>query len=117
MRSLPFRPESLSGVVAFYSIHHLPRGELGEVLDEFHRVLIPAGLLVVATHLGAGEVYTDEFLGHRIEVVGGTLFQEGELRAALQRRSFEVIETGHREALPDEYQSKRVYLTARRVDA
>jgi SAM-dependent methyltransferase len=116
MRALPFRSQSFSGAVAFYSIQHLPRLVLGNALSEIHRVLIPDGILVVATHLGHGEVYVDEFLGHKIDPVGGTLYAEEELRLELERRSFRVEQARRRGPLPHEHQSERVYLTARRED-
>lgn len=116
MRALPFRSQSFSGAVAFYSIQHLPRLALGDALSEIHRVLVPDGILVVATHLGHGEVYVDEFLGHRIDPVGGTLYTEEELRLALERRSFRVEQARRRGPLPHEHQSERIYLTARRED-
>jgi ubiquinone/menaquinone biosynthesis C-methylase UbiE len=115
-RALPFHSKSFSGAVAFYSIQHLPRWSLAEALSEIHRVLVPEGVLVVATHLGHGEVYVDEFLGHEIAPVGGTLYTEEELRHELERRSFRVEQTRRRGPLPHEHPSERIYLTARRED-
>lgn len=113
MRSTPFGSESFSGVVAFYSIHHLPRSILQSVLAEIRRVLRPAGQFVVVTHLGESEVYSSEFLGHQIETVGGTLYGNDELVDALQNNSFLVEEVRYRDPLPNERQSKRIYLTSR----
>jgi len=48
MRALPFRARAFSGVVAFYSIQHLPRSALGFALSEIRRVLTADGILVVA---------------------------------------------------------------------
>ncbi len=116
MRALPFHSQSFSGAVGLYSIQHLPRLALGDVLSEIRRVLVRDGILVVATHLGHGEVYVDEFLGHQIDPVGGTLYGEEELRLELERRSFRVEQARRRGPLPHEHQSERVYLTARRED-
>jgi ubiquinone/menaquinone biosynthesis C-methylase UbiE len=116
MRAIPFRSQSLSGAVAFYSIQHLPRAALEGFLHEIRRVLIPDGLVVVATHLGHGEVYVDEFLGHQIDPVGGTLYEEADLCLALERHSFRVEQVRTRGPLAHEHQSERVYLTARRED-
>ncbi len=116
MRSLPFRSQSFSGAVGFYSIQHLPRLALGDTLSEIRRVLVRDGILVVATHLGHGEVYVDEFLGHQIDPVGGTLYGEEELRRELEHRSFRVEQSRRRGPLAHEHQSERVYLTARRED-
>ncbi len=113
MRSAPFGSESFSGVVAFYSIHHLPRSALGSALTEIRRILKPAGLFVVATHLGESEVYSSEFLGHRIGTVGGTLYRKDELLDELQNQSFVVEDVRHRDPLPHEHQSRRIYVTSR----
>jgi ubiquinone/menaquinone biosynthesis C-methylase UbiE len=114
MRSLPYRSGSFSAVVAFYSIQHIPRLTLQDALDEISRVLFPEGLLIVAAHLGVGETYTEEFLGHRTERIGGTFYGDEELHDALRRHSFSIHVSRQRNPLPHEYQSKRIYLLARK---
>lgn len=116
MRALPFRSGSFSGVVAFYSVHNLPRPELPIALAEIHRILKPSGVFVVATHLGEGEVYSDEFLGHKIDTVGGTLYGDDELLATLDGQSFVVEEVRFRDPLPHEHDTERIYVTCRRGD-
>jgi SAM-dependent methyltransferase len=113
MRSLPFDAGSFSGVVAFYSVHHLPRPALRIALAEMRRVLKPAGLLVVATHLGESEVYTSTFLGHEVTTVGGTMYGADELVGVLESESFVLESIRHRDPLPHEHTSKRIYLAAR----
>ena len=113
MRSIPIRSGCFSGVVAFYSVHNLPRSELPTALAEIHRILKPWGTLVVATHLGEGEVYSNEFLGHDIETVGGTLYRDDELLRALEGQSFVVEEVRYRDPLPHEHKTERIYLTCR----
>ena len=115
MRSIPLRSGSLSGVVAFYSVHNLARRTLGTALAEIHRVLEPSGTFVVATHLGEAEVYSNEFLGHDIATVGGTLYREDELLAALDTQSYVVETVQRRGPLPHEHDSERIYLTCRRA--
>jgi SAM-dependent methyltransferase len=115
MRSLPCRSGSLAGVIAFYSIQHVPRAELAGVLDELRRVLRPRGLLVLAAHLGEGEVFSDEFLGHQIERTGATLYARTELERALHGHSFKVETVRQRGPLPHEHQSRRLYLIARQL--
>jgi ubiquinone/menaquinone biosynthesis C-methylase UbiE len=116
MRAIPFRSESFSGVVAFYSVHNLPRPALGTALAEINRILKPSGTLVVTTHLGDGEVYSNEFLGHNIDPVGGTLYRDHELLAALGSQSFVVEDVRYRDPLSHENNTERIYATCRRAD-
>lgn len=113
MRALPFGPRTCSAAVLFYSLQHVPRAHLRSVLSELRRVLILDGMVVVATHLGEGEVFSDEFLGHQIATVGGTLYSREELERALLAHSFRVKLVRQRGPLPHEHQSQRVYLIAR----
>ena len=116
MRALPFGPQVFSAAVAFYSIQHLPRVELPSVLDEIRRVLAPGGMLVIAAHLGEGEITVGEFLGQAIRPVGGTFYGSEELEAVLRHQSFRVDRTWYRGPLPHEHPSPRIYLIGRRDD-
>jgi len=82
-------------------------------LTEIRRILKPAGLFVVATHLGESEVYSSEFLGHQIETVGGTLYSKDELLDELRSHSFVVEDVRLRDPLPHEHQSRRIYVMSR----
>jgi len=113
LRSLPVEDRHCAGVVAFYSLQHVPRGDVGQVLREIRRVLIPNGVLLLATHLGEGEVFTEQFLGHQIAPVGGTLYGQKELGKALAAHAFVIELARVRGPLPHEHPSQRVYLTAR----
>lgn len=116
MRSMPFRSGAFSGVAAYYSIHNLPRPSLPTAFAEIHRILKPSGWFVAATHLGDGEVYSNEFLGHDIKTVGGVLYRDDELLLALERHSFVVEEVRYRDPMPHEHNTRRIYLICRRAD-
>jgi ubiquinone/menaquinone biosynthesis C-methylase UbiE len=113
MRSLPVRSRSCSGAVTFYSLQHVPRAAIGAVFRELGRVLVRDGILVVATHLGEGEVYLSEFLGHHLDPVGGTYHAQDELERALVSEAFVIEDVRHRDPLAHEHQSRRIYLIAR----
>ena len=113
MRSLPVRSRSCAGATMFYSLQHVPRADITKVFGELRRVLVQGGIIVVATHLGEGELYISEFLGHHVDPVGGTLHTQEELEKALMGESFVLEEIRHRDPLPHEHQSERVYIIAR----
>jgi ubiquinone/menaquinone biosynthesis C-methylase UbiE len=116
MRSMPFHSGTFSCVIAYYSVHNLPRPALRTAVAEIHRILKQFGSFVVATHLGEGEVYSNEFLGHNIETVGGTLYRDDELLEVLDRYSFVIEEVHYRDPLPHEHNTQRIYLSCRRAD-
>ncbi len=114
MRRLPFRNGAFALVVAYYSIHHVERGVVGEVLEEIARVLISGGAFLLATHLGDGDVYVEEFLGHQIETVGGVLYRREDLLGMLGGAGFAVEREQERGPILHEYESQRIYLLSHR---
>lgn len=113
-RALPLADVAFGLVVAFYSLHHLARSEMSRALAEAARVLRPRGSLLVATHLGRGQVTTGEFLGHDVEPIGATFYSPEELAERLRGLGFDVEGVRRRAPLEHEYPSERIYLVARR---
>lgn len=117
MRALPFAAGSLAGAAALYVLHHLPRGDLVVALLELRRTLAPNAPLLIATHMGVGEVASgDNWLGHEVEPLAGTLFQPEEMESALREASFATEAVLTRNPLPHEYQGLRIYVRARAVE-
>jgi SAM-dependent methyltransferase len=115
LRRLPLRDGCCALVIAYYSLQHLHRDELPLGLAELRRVLRHDGVLAIATHLGDGDVFIDEFLGHRITTVGGALYRREELLDALTSAGFDLEHEQQRPPLPHEHDSQRIYLIARRT--
>lgn len=113
MRHLPFKSSVFSAIVAYYSVHNVTRAEVGMVLAESARVLQPEGTLLIATHLGDGEVYSSEFLGHDIATTGGSLYSSAEIVERVSSESFSVVSCETRGPLAHEHQSQRIYLLAK----
>jgi ubiquinone/menaquinone biosynthesis C-methylase UbiE len=113
LRRLPFPSASAGLAVAYFSIQHLPRHDLPVALEEIGRVLVAGGVFVVATHLGAGEVSIDNFLGHHIDPVGGALYGREELIGRVQAAGFRIDLEKHRGPLPHEADTQRIFLLAR----
>ena len=72
------------------------------------------GLLVTAMHLGDGDVFVEEFLGHRVGTVGGALYGRDELVDLLGVSGFDVEVERQRAPMAHEHDSQRLYLLARR---
>ncbi|MFJ9632719.1 class I SAM-dependent methyltransferase [Streptomyces sp. NPDC101175] len=58
----------LGGVLAYFSTHHTPPDQLPVVFGEFHRTLAPGGHLMLAGHVGNGELRrpTQAYGGHPV---------------------------------------------------
>ena len=113
MRSLPIRSRSCAGAVAFYSVQHVPRAVLPSVFAEVRRVVAPGSPFVVATHLGDGDVFFTELLGHTFATVGGAMYARDELLGLVSGASFSIESVRERGPLPHEHPSQRIYITAR----
>jgi SAM-dependent methyltransferase len=115
MRALKLDTDSLGGIVAFYCIIHIPRGEVTDVLQELKRVLKPGGRLLVGFHRGQGVLHRDELWGKAVSL-DFTLFEAEEMNGYLQEAGFTVEEIIQREPYPEiEYPSQRAYLFARKA--
>jgi SAM-dependent methyltransferase len=113
MLALPFADGSFAAIVAFYSIIHLSRTDAPLALAEFYRALEPGGHLQLAFHGGTGEVHREEWFGERVQV-HATFFEPDEMADCLRAAGFIVLEALERPPYEVEYQSRRIYVLARR---
>lgn len=112
MRSLDVEAGAWAGIVAFYSIIHVPRADVLAVLNELKRVLRPGGVLLLAFHVGDEVVHLDEWWGHQVSV-DFVFFRPEEMAGFLRAAGFEVREIVEREPYPDvEHPSRRAYILA-----
>ena len=89
MRRLPVEDEAWGGIVAFYSLIHVPRTEVPAILKELHRVLKPAGQLLVAFHLGDTTVRAKDWWGIPVDM-DYTSFLPEEMQAYLRDAGFSI---------------------------
>jgi SAM-dependent methyltransferase len=114
MRALDVPDGAWQAVVAFYSIIHIPRGQLAPVFREMRRVLAPGGFAVLSFHIGSEVVHRDEWWGHAVDV-DFLFLQPDEVTAALEEAGFVVERVTQRDPYPEvEYPSRRAYAVARR---
>jgi len=115
MMSLEMPDHAMAGIVAFYSIIHIPRAKVVQALRELGRVLRPGGLLFLAFHLGEGMLHRDEWWGKNV-CVDFSFFRSDEMSGYLHEAGFEVEEIIEREPYPEvEHPSRRAYIFARRL--
>jgi ubiquinone/menaquinone biosynthesis C-methylase UbiE len=103
-----------AGIAAFYSLIHIPRGQITTALTELYRVLIPGGVLLLAFHIGDETVHLDEWWEEEVSLDFNFL-QPAEIEYLLRQAGFERVETTIRPPYPEiEHQSRRAYLFAYR---
>ncbi len=115
MRHLPFEDDSLAGVVAFYSLIHIPHEEIPAVVREIRRTLRPAGALLVGFHRGSETRHLDEWFGEQVNV-DFRFFTTQQMSDWLTQAGFTILATTERAPYPDiEVQTERTYIEARKV--
>lgn len=113
MRSLPAPDETWGGIVAFYSIIHVPLADLPAVFAEFHRTLRPGGLALLSFHLGSELRHVDEFLDQPVSL-DFQFYERAAVEGLLTAAGFVVDAYLERRPYPHEVETTRAYLLARR---
>lgn len=68
MLDLDLAAASLGGLLAYYSIIHLPWERRAEAFAEFHRVLAPGGYLMLVFQVGDDRRHRDEAFGTPVDL-------------------------------------------------
>lgn len=89
MRTLEFDDTSFDGILAAFSLIHIPDNEISQVLSEFHRVLRPNGALLIIGQLGEPDHVENEPLasGEQIFV---NFFELDRLETHLEAADFRI---------------------------
>lgn len=91
MRQLPLARESVQGIWAHESLHHVEREDIQPTLKEFRRILRRGGILFLLTRHGGGDVQVREPLSSG-EIREYTLLKEGELDHLLVQTGYEQVD-------------------------
>jgi SAM-dependent methyltransferase len=114
MLALDLPDGQLGGIAAFYSVVNIPREHQLQVFSEAWRVTRPGGWLLVAFHVGNGDVHLQEWWEIPVEI-DFSFFQPAEIEARLTAAGFILEERHLREPYPEvEHPSQRAYLLARK---
>jgi SAM-dependent methyltransferase len=113
--ALDLHDGSLAGITAFYAIVNLPGDLRRQAFREMARVLQPAGLLLLAFHIGGTRLPVAELFGRPI-TMDFYFLDRVTVEAELQAAGFEIVEVLERDPYPPpiEHQSRRAYLLARK---
>jgi SAM-dependent methyltransferase len=69
MTELGLAAASVAGLVAWYSLIHIPDASIGAVFAQFRRVLRPGGVLLIGFHSGdSSRLKTEGYGGHTMKV-------------------------------------------------
>jgi hypothetical protein len=112
MTDLDLADGGLAGIVAWYSVIHIPTDGLPEVFAEFVRVLRCGGEVLLAFQAGSEQVRLEHAYGHPVSLV---VYRRppDEVAALLTDAGFEVHARLVRE--PERWEkSPQAYLLARR---
>jgi len=115
MLHLNFPSASWGGIAAFYSIIHISPEEVVNALVEMKRLLKPAGVLLLAFHIGDETLHLDEWRGQQVYL---DYFYHPMTRMLgfLQAAEFDLIKAAERAPyLGTEYPSRRGYIFARKA--
>jgi SAM-dependent methyltransferase len=116
MAALSVADGSWSGIVAFYSIIHLPPTQIAAVLREFWRVLQPGGEVLLAFHVG-DEVRHINTLWEQQVSLDFRFYQRAWIEEQLRAAGFEIAESMERDPYEGvEVATRRAYIRARKRD-
>lgn len=114
MRALPVPDGAWAGLVAFYSLIHLPPADIPAALAEFARVLAPGAPALLSFHVGDETLHLEEWWGAPVSL-DFHFFQPEAVRDWLTTAGFvvEAVEERAPYAPEVEHQSHRCYVTVR----
>jgi SAM-dependent methyltransferase len=114
MLNLDVAEGAWGGIVAFYSLIHLPAEDVPRALREFHRVLRAGGWLLLSFHVGSETRHLDEWWGHPVSL-DFHFFEPADLERELRAAGLTVQARLEREPYTAvEAPTRRGYLLARK---
>ncbi len=117
LTALTVADEAWAGIIAFYSLIHVPREFIPATLRGLYRVLRPGGLLFLAFHVGTDTLRVADLWNVPV-VLDFHFFQSDEITDGLRDTGFLVEDTVERDPYPEiEAQTRRAYILARKPDA
>lgn len=115
MLALNALDEAWAGIVAFYSLIHIPRDKVVYVLRELRRILLPGGFLLLSFHIGNQVIHLDEWWNKPVSI-DAYFFSLQEMQDYLTQAGFEIQQSIERSADETiEYPSQRGYILSQKA--
>jgi SAM-dependent methyltransferase len=112
---LPAVDGEFGAVLALYSIIHLEPDDVVVAFAEIHRVLRPGGRALISFHVGTEVRHFAEWWGHAVDI-DFRFLEPQRVTELLERAGFVVEARLERTNHPEEVETRRAYLLARRGD-
>ncbi|MFL6055077.1 MAG: class I SAM-dependent DNA methyltransferase [Actinoallomurus sp.] len=113
MTALDVADGELGGIVAWYSIIHIPTEHLPELFAEFHRVLRPGGHLLLVFQIGEEPLRLSHAFGHDVSLVAYR-WPPSRIADLLRQAGFAEVARLIRRPDGDVEKMERGYILARR---
>jgi SAM-dependent methyltransferase len=129
LRALPFAHGSIEGIVAFYSVIHVPPPQLADTIDALRVVLMAGGHLAITTHVappgdtsnrsdasGDTPVHVEEMLSETVDM-DFYFYGADRLSRSLEHAGFRLVRCTERDPYRPEVeaQTRRAYILAEKL--
>ena len=115
LREIRFAPNSFDGVIASFSLIHIPKDDVLGVLHKIHQILKNGGIVYIGVQKGKSkEVFIDEPLkpGEKLFV---NVFSFEEIKELLLKSGFVIIQKHERESMSKaELKFKKLFVIAKK---
>lgn len=112
MRKLAFKPSSVDGVFASYSLIHLPKSDISLVLQLFNRFLTEDGVLYISLQMGRSQEIYAKVPVEQEETIFLNVFSLNEIIGLLEKFGFSITRQYDRPPKRLEYNFQKLYILA-----
>ncbi len=114
MSELDIEDQSIDGIIAYYSIIHVPKCDVSRFFAEFRRTLKLGGKLLVSVKAGDNEGYLHNVLGCDASIYFSH-FSKSEISGYFSENGFDLISLEERSPYAEELDVKRIFAIGEKI--